>query len=148
MQSLKVLSKDCHFVIFSLTNPTRYFVHAVLGPLKTDLVLTRSLTVLQNTKSLLLVLTIISSKPQVFFFNTISNCGLLSEYQLTACQPRNLRRERWGLSRYGPRKPQVFYTINNCGQSYESCKTISHRLSSFQPMWFLSLCFQVDTPLC
>ena len=24
-------------------------------------------------------------------------CGLLSEYQLTACQPHSLRRERWGL---------------------------------------------------
>ena len=35
------------------------------------------------------------------FFNHNQICGLLPEYQLAACQPHSLKRERWGLSRYG-----------------------------------------------
>ena len=36
----------------------------------------------------------------VFFIHN-QFCGLLSAYQPTACQPHSLRRERWGLTRYG-----------------------------------------------
>ena len=32
---------------------------------------------------------------------TIKFCGLLPEDQLAACHPHGLKRERWGLSRYG-----------------------------------------------
>ena len=35
------------------------------------------------------------------FFIHKQKCGLLPEYQLAACQPHSLKRERWGLSRYG-----------------------------------------------
>ena len=42
-----------------------------------------------------------------FFFVHNQICGLLSAYQPTACQPHNLRRERWGLSRYGLKPGRV-----------------------------------------
>ena len=39
--------------------------------------------------------------------NTIKFCGLLPEYQLAACQPHSLKRERWGLLRYGLKSGRV-----------------------------------------
>ena len=42
---------------------------------------------------------VVLGKVLFFFHNQI--CGLLPEYQLAACQPHSLKRERWGLSRYG-----------------------------------------------
>ena len=42
----------------------------------------------------------------VFFIHN-QFCGLLSAYQPTACQPHSLRRERWGLSRYGLKPGRV-----------------------------------------
>ena len=42
-----------------------------------------------------------------FFFVHNQLCGLLSKCQLTACQPHSLRRERWGLSRYGLKPGRV-----------------------------------------
>ena len=42
---------------------------------------------------------VVFGKSPFFFHNQI--CELLPEYQLAACQPHGLKRERWGQSRYG-----------------------------------------------